>query len=106
MNQTQLPSLINEIPLETKALDNQGRSYDVAIRRSLLDPSLDEPILDIKGTPAKYYMSQLKFAECSPGCILIDAGQQWTIDNFDQIIEEVEKVLEEISKIKKSNILL
>ena len=106
MEQIKLPAFINEIPLDVKAIDNQGKSYDVAIRRSLLDPSLDEPILDIKGTPAKYYMSQLKFAECSPGCILIDAEQQWTIDNFDKITEEVEKVLGEISKIKRSNILL
>jgi len=105
MNQTQLPKLINEIPLETKALDNEGRSYEVSIRRSLIDPSLDEPILDIKGTPAKYFIngpnSPKKWKH-----LAIDAGQGWLIVNFDKIIEEVEKIMEEISKIKKSNILL
>ena len=106
MEQIKLPTFINEIPLDVKAIDNQGRSYDVTLRRSLIDPSLDEPILDIKGTPAKYYMSQLKFAECAPGCVLIDAGQQWTIDNFDQILAAVEKELDELARIKKTNILL
>jgi len=38
--------------------------------------------------------------------LAIDAGQGWLIVNFDQIIDEVEKIMEEISKIKKSNILL
>ena len=105
MNQTQLPKLINEIPLETKALDNEGRSYEVSIRRSLIDPSYDEPILDIKGTPAKYFMNGLNSPEKGKP-LVIDAGQGWRIDNFDQITEEVEKVLGEISKIKRSNILL
>lgn len=105
MNQIKLPSFINEIPLDVKAVDNQGRSYEVSLRRSAIDPSSDEPILDIKGTPAKYYMSQLKFAECPPGCVLIDAGQQWTIDNFDKILEEVAMVAEEFSKLKKANVL-
>jgi hypothetical protein len=105
MNQTQLPKLINEIPLETKALDNEGRSYEVSIRRSLIDPSYDEPILDIKGTPAKYFMNGLNSPEKGKP-LVIDAGQGWRIVNFGQIIEEVEKIMEEISKIKKSNILL
>ena len=106
MEQIKLPVFINEIPLEIKAIDNQGRSYDVTLRRSMLEASFDEPILDIKGTPAKYYMSQLKFAESAPGCILLDAGQQWTIDNFDQILAAVEKELNELTKIKRPNILL
>lgn len=106
MEQMKLPSYVNEIPLGVKAIDNQGRSYEVVLRRSMLEASFNEPILDIKGTPAKYYMCQLKFAESAPGCILLDAGQQWTIDNFDQILEEVAKIAEEISKIKKPNILL
>jgi len=38
--------------------------------------------------------------------LFIDAGQGWSIVNFDQILEEVEKIMEEISKIKRSNILL
>jgi hypothetical protein len=105
MNQTQLPKLINEIPLETKALDNEGRSYEVSIRRSLIDPSYDEPILDIKGTPAKYFMNGLNSPEKRKP-LVIDAGQGWLIVNFSQILEEVEKIMEEISKIKRSNILL
>jgi hypothetical protein len=105
MEQIKLPAFINEIPLDVKAIDNQGKSYDVAIRRSLLDPSLDEPILDIKGTPAKYFMNGLNSPEKGKP-LVIDAGQGWRIDNFDQITEEVEKVLGEISKIKRSNILL
>jgi hypothetical protein len=105
MEKVKLPSYIKEIPLDVEAIDNQGRSYEVVLRRSMLEASLDEPILDIKGTPAKYYMSQLKFAECAPGCILLDSGQQWTIDNFDQILAAVEKVLNELTRIKKPNIL-
>jgi len=106
MNQTQLPSLINEIPLETKALDNEGRSYEVSIRRSRIDPSLDEPILDIKGTPVQYFMNGPNSPEKRKP-LVIDAGQGWRrIVNFDQILEEVEKIMEEISKIKRSNILL
>jgi hypothetical protein len=105
MNQTQLPKLINEIPLETKAMDNQGRSYEVSIRRSMTNPSLSEPILDIKGTPAKYFMNGLNSPEKGKP-LVIDAGQGWRIVNFSQILEEVEKIMEEISKIKRSNILL
>jgi len=105
MNQTQLPSLINEIPLETKALDNEGRSYEVSIRRTMTNPSLSEPILDIKGTPGKYFMNGMMFP-VKGRTLFIDAGQGWSIVNFDQILEEVEKIMEEISKIKKSNILL
>jgi len=105
MNQTQLPSLINEIPLEIKAMDNQGRSYEVSIRRSRIDPSLDEPILDIKGTPVQYFMNGPNSPEKRKP-LFIDAGQGWSIVNFDQILEEVEKIMEEISKIKRSNILL
>ncbi len=105
MNQTQLPKLINEIPLETRALDNEGRSYEVSIRRSRIDPSLDEPILDIKGTPVQYFMNGPNSPKkWKP--LAIDAGQGWLIVNFDQIVDEVEKIMEEISKIKKSNILL
>jgi len=106
MNQTQLPSLINEIPLEIKALDNQGRSYEVSIRRSLTNPSLSEPILDIKGTPAKYFMNGMMFPVKGKHLVINNAGQGWYIVNFDQILEEVEKIMEEISKIKRSNILL
>lgn len=105
MNQTQLPKLINEIPLETKALDNEGRSYEVSIRRSRIDPSLDEPILDIKGTPVQYFMNGPNSPEKGKP-LAIDSGQGWLIVNFDKIIDEVEKIMEEISKIKKSNILL
>jgi hypothetical protein len=105
MNQTQLPKLINEIPLETKALDNEGRSYEVSIRRSRIDPSLDEPILDIKGTPVQYFTNGPNSPEKGKP-LVIDVGQGWRIVNFGQIIEEVEKIMEEISKIKKSNILL
>jgi hypothetical protein len=105
MNQTQLPKLINEIPLETRALDNEGTSYKVSIRRSLIDPSLDEPILDIKGTPVKYFINGPNSPEKWKH-LAIDAGQGWLIVNFDKIIDEVEKIMEEISMIKKSNILL
>ena len=106
MNQTQLPSLINEIPLETKALDNEGRSYEVSIRRSRIDPSLDEPILDIKGTPVQYFMNGPNSPVKGKHLVINNAGQGWYIVNFNQILEEVEKIMGEISKIKKSNILL
>ena len=67
---------------------------------------MDEPILDIKGTPVQYFMNGPNSPEKGKHLLITDVGQGWSIVNFGQIIEEVEKIMEEISKIKRSNILL
>ena len=77
--------------LTTKALDNFGYTYDVALIPSDFKGFEGEYILKIKGTPGSWYMSTL--GDFRSPTILIDAGQRWECTNFGVILTEARSLL-------------
>lgn len=80
------------IILSTKAKDNQGMEYTAVIR------SIDGGIvLDIKGTPAVWYLKSLLGKHDMPW-IFIDMGQDWKCININALIQEA--IWQVVSKAK------
>ena len=70
--------------LAVKAEDNHGYKYDVVLRQAEENGKL---LLDVKGTPATWYLSTLLEGEKSDR-IYIDVGQEWLIINFAEVMKE------------------
>lgn len=78
-------------PLTTKALDNFGYVYDVALVPSDYKGFAGEYVLQIKGTPGSWFMSTL--ADHTGVRMSIDACQKWDCINFGAILTEAQGLL-------------
>ncbi len=83
--------------LNTKATDNFGYTYEVALIPSDSKGFEGEYILQIKGTPGSWYMSTL--GDYSHPTISIDAGQRWDCTNFSAVMAEAKGVLTDEDRV-------
>jgi hypothetical protein len=89
------PSVIESIPLEVKAIDTAGREYSVILRSGING----KVVLDILGTPGKWYISSL--GRDPRSSIYIDRGAEWICTNFGDVMKNA---LETFDMFKKKNI--
>lgn len=75
--------------LKTKALDNHGHRYAVRLVFDHSDIMGWKWLLRIENTPGHWYMSTLlEHGYPRQSGIAIDAGQNWNIINFDEVVAE------------------
>jgi len=98
---TKLPGIIQEIDLETKAIDNRGKEYSVHIKRSVFTGN-PEAVLAIKGTPGSWYLDGL-IVKRSMKSIYIDYGSDWTIENLAEVLQEAFSLM---NQVKMKDIIL
>ena len=77
--------------LTTKAADNFGFHYEVALIPSDFKGFEGEYILKIKGTPGSWYMSTLE--GFNNPVLSIDMGQKWDCTNFSAVLTEARSLL-------------
>jgi hypothetical protein len=93
------PPLIESIALEVKAITNWDKEHEVILRAGING----EVVVDITGTPGKWYLSTIDENPrgFDSGVIYIDRGAEWACINFGDIMKNAR---ENFAKFKGKNI--
>ena len=93
------PPLIESIALEVKAITNWGKEHEVILRAGING----EVVVDITGTPGKWYLSSIDENPrgFDSGVIFIDRGAEWACINFRDIMKNAR---ENFAKFRDKNI--
>jgi hypothetical protein len=89
------PPYIDTISLGVKAITNWGKEHEVTLRKGING----EVVLDINGTPGKWYLSTLdQNRKNFDKVIFIDYGADWSCVNFDAVMKNAREIFEEFKK--------
>lgn len=88
------PELIQNISLEVKAKTNWDKEHEVILRAGVNG----EVVVDITGTPGKWYLSTIdqNSSGFASGVIYIDRGAEWACINFDEVMKNARGIFGEI----------